>query len=68
MTEIVSDNGRLLLVALRELEHKYHSKHIRISGYNSWANGIVECSHFNVWQALFKVANGDQNHWSQVAH
>src|SRR6201996_1396778 len=68
LTEIVSDNGRPFLAALRELECKYHVKHIRISGYNSCANGIVERSHFDVRQALFKAADGDQNHWSQVAH
>src|ERR1700761_1356784 len=68
LTEIVSDNGRPFLAALRELECKYHVKHFRISGYNSRANGIVERSHFDVQQALFKAADGDQNRWSQVVH
>jgi hypothetical protein len=34
LAEIVSDNGRSLVVALLYLECKYHIKHIRISGYN----------------------------------
>ena len=40
--EIVSDNGKPFVAALRYLEKKYHVKHIRISGYNSRANGIVK--------------------------
>ena len=66
--EIVSNNSQPFLAALRELEHKYHVKHIRISGYNSCANRIVEQSHFDVQQALFKAADGNQNCWFQVMH
>ena len=40
--EIVSSNGKLFVAALGHLDKKYHIKHIRISGYNSRANGIVE--------------------------
>jgi hypothetical protein len=43
---------------------RYHLNHIRISGYNSRANGTVECSHFDVHQSLFKVVNSDQKRWS----
>jgi hypothetical protein len=38
----------------------YNLNHIRISGYNSHANGMVEHSHFDVRQSLFKVVDGDQ--------
>ena len=38
------------------------------SGYNSRANGIVERSHFDIWQALFKACDGDQSKWSTVAY
>ena len=48
LTEIVSDNGKPFVAALMHLERKYHVKHIRISGYNSHTNGIVERSHFDV--------------------
>jgi hypothetical protein len=68
LVEIVSDNGKPFVAALSYLEKKYHIKHIRISGYNSRANGIVERLHFNVRQALFKAADGDQRRWAQVAH
>ena len=66
--EIVSDNGKPFVAALTYLEKKYHIKHIRISGYNLRANGIVEQSHFDVWQALYKAADGEQNKWSQVTY
>jgi hypothetical protein len=68
LTEIVSDNGKPFIAALGYLECKYHIKHIRISGYNSHANGIVERSHFDVQQAMFKAADSDQKRWSQVAY
>jgi len=68
LVEIVSDNGKPFVAALSYLERKYHIKHIQISGYNSRANGIVEQSHFNVHQALFKAADGKQSRWVQVAH
>ena len=68
LTEIVSDNRKPFVAVLSHLEHKYHIKHIRISGYNSRANGIVERSHFDVRQALFKATDGDQGRWSQAAY
>ena len=51
-----------------ELEGRYGIKHIRISGYNSHANGIVERTHFDVRQALFKASDGDKSKWSFHAH
>ena len=42
LLEIVTDNGPAFLKVLTYLEKHYHIKHIRISGYNSRANGIVE--------------------------
>jgi hypothetical protein len=68
LVEIVSDNGRPFVAVLGYLKKKYHIKHIRISGYNSRTNGIVERSHFDVRQALYKAADGDQSRWAQVAH
>lgn len=61
--EIVSDNGTPWVKALTHLEQQYGIKHIRISGYNSRANGAVERPHFDVRQALFKAAAGDQSKW-----
>lgn len=68
VSEIVSDNGGPFVKAIEHLAKKYHIHHIRISGYNSRANGIVERSHFDVRQALFKSADGDASRWSQVAY
>ena len=68
LTEIVLDNGKPFVTALTHLERKYHVKHIQISGYNSHTNGIVERSHFDVRQVLFKVANSEQSCWSQVTY
>lgn len=68
LVELVSDNGAPWVKALDYLSKKYHINHIRISGYNSRANGIVERSHFDVRQALFKAADGDQSRWSQAFH
>jgi hypothetical protein len=67
VSEIITDNGPAFLAALKYIEQKYNIRHIRISGYNSRANGIVERSHFDVRQAMFKAADGDQSRWSSVA-
>ena len=31
-------------------------------------NGIIECSHFDVQQALVKAADGDETKWSRGAY
>jgi hypothetical protein len=68
LVEIVSDNGGPLVKAIKYLSKRYHINHIRISGYNSRANGLIERSHFDVRQALFKAADGDQSKWASVAY
>ena len=68
LLEIVTDNGAPFVKAMEYLAKKYHIKHIRISGYNSRANGLVERSHFDVRQALFKACDGDQAKWSSSAY
>src|ERR1700678_81885 len=67
LLEIVTDNGSAFLKALKFLEKHYHIKHIRISGYNSRANGLVERSHFEVREALFKACDGNESKWSATA-
>ena len=42
LLEIVTNNGAPFVKALDYLAKHYHLQHIRISGYNSQANGIVE--------------------------
>ncbi|ETW75009.1 hypothetical protein HETIRDRAFT_456478 [Heterobasidion irregulare TC 32-1] len=68
LVEIVSDNGPAFVKALDQLVKKYHIRHIRISGYNSHANGIAERPHSDVWQALFKAVDRDQAKWNHTAH
>jgi Integrase zinc binding domain/RNase H-like domain found in reverse transcriptase len=68
LLEIVTDNGPAFLKALKYLEKHYHIKHIRISGYNSRANGLVERSHFEVREALFKACDGNESKWSTTAY
>lgn len=68
LVEIVTDNGTPFIKALDYLADRYHIRHIRISGYNSGANRIVERSHYDVRQALFKAADSDVSKWSQVVY
>ena len=68
ISEIVSDNGPAFVKALDYLRKKYHIVHIRISGYNLRANGIVERSHFDVRQALFKSVDGVQSQWFRAVY
>ena len=42
LQEIVTDNGAPFVKAMDYLAKTYHIKHIRISSYNSRANGIIE--------------------------
>lgn len=67
LTEIVTDNGKSYIKALKVLEKKYHIKHIRISGYNSRANGIIEKKHYDVREALWKATDGHLEQWPSVA-
>ena len=66
LCEIVTDNGPAFVKALDYLGKCYHICHIWISGYNSRVNGIVERTHFNIHQALFKACDGDQSKWHSV--
>ena len=68
LAEIVTDNGGPFVSALEHLAEKYHITHIRISAYNSQANGPVERRHRDVREALMKTAEGDENRWPMVAH
>lgn len=65
--EIVSDNGRPYEVALDHLKEKYQVTNIRISPYNSQANGPIERRHYDVQEALMKATNGREQDWPLVA-
>ncbi|EPT02901.1 hypothetical protein FOMPIDRAFT_1117531, partial [Fomitopsis schrenkii] len=48
------------------LGKRYGIRHIRISPYNSQANGIVERRHFDVREAAMKMCGGNESKWSSV--
>ncbi|PIL33988.1 hypothetical protein GSI_03696 [Ganoderma sinense ZZ0214-1] len=68
LSEVVTDNGMPWIKACDYLAWKYHIHHIRISGYNSRANGIVERPHFSVRDALVKAAGGESDRWHAYVH
>jgi hypothetical protein len=65
--EIVTDNGPAFVQAAEFLSQRYKINHIRISPYNSRANGPVERRHFDVRESLVKAAGSEENRWTTVA-
>lgn len=69
VAELVSDNGKPLIAeAVTEMYRKYGVNHIRISAYNSQANGAVERRHRDVREAIMKMVKGDESKWPSVVH
>ena len=68
ITEIVTDNGGPYRSAVAWLEQKYGIKGIRISSYNSKANGKIERPHWDVRQMLFKATGGNPSKWFWFFH
>jgi hypothetical protein len=66
--EIVTDNGAAFISAVEHLSAKYGINHIRISGYNSQANGIIERQHYPVREAIMKTCKGEEHKWRSVIH
>jgi len=66
LEEIVTDNGGPYVAALDWLAERYGIHHIRVSGYNSQANGIVESQHFKFREALIKTCEGAEDQWRLV--
>jgi transposase InsO family protein len=64
--EIVTDNAPPYIAALDVLASRYGIRHIRVSGYNSQANGIVESKHFDVREAIIKTCLGNESKWREV--
>jgi hypothetical protein len=63
--EIVTDNGSVMVAAVEWLTKTYGITHIRISPYNSQANGAVETAHRHIRDTLIKVCNGDLTKWDR---
>ena len=68
VSEIITDNGKPWVAALTYLANKYHIRHIRISGYNSRANGVVESPHHPMRDALYKATEGNGEKWQTKLH
>jgi hypothetical protein len=60
---IVTNNGKPFISVLNLLAKQYSINHICISGYNTQANGLVKCKHWDLWQALYKIADGVESKW-----
>jgi hypothetical protein len=61
--EILTDNSPVFTAAVKWLEKKYGIKGIKITPYNSRANGKAEQTHWEVRQALHKATGGDLSKW-----
>ena len=61
--EVVTDNGPSFSKDFAELLKQYGIRQIRISPYNSQANGVVERGHYNIREALIKLCEGDLSKW-----
>jgi len=62
---IVTDNGAENRGKFQELLKQMDLHHIRISGYNHRANGVVEKGHFTMREALIKSCEGDLSVWPE---
>lgn len=65
--EIVTDNAPQYLQAAEFLAEKFHIHHIKISPYNSRAQGPIERRHYDVREALVKAAEDDDRKWPDIA-
>jgi Integrase zinc binding domain len=63
IAEIITDNASVYRAAVAWLENKYGIKGIRISSYNSKANGRIERPHWDVRQMLWKATGGNPHKW-----
>jgi transposase InsO family protein len=61
--EVVTDNGPSFKKEFAKLLKKYGIKQIKISPYNSQANGVVERGHYNIREALVKLCKDDLSQW-----
>lgn len=66
LEELVTDNAAPYVAAADILAERYGIHHIRISGYNSRANGLIESKHFDVREAIMKTCQGVESKWREV--
>lgn len=64
--EVVTDNGSEFTgKVFTQLMDQYGIPQIRISTYNSKANGVVERGHFIIREAIVKACEGNLTHWPE---
>ena len=61
--EVTTDNGSEFKEAFQLLMEKYNIPQIRISSYNSKANGVVERGHFIIRESILKACEGRWDKW-----
>ena len=66
--QIVTDNGPEVQAAFTKLMDRYGVPHVRISAYNSKANGVVERGHFTIREAIIKACEGRIQEWPDYVH
>lgn len=67
--QVITDNGSEVKGAFTQLMDRYGIPQISISAYNSKANGVMECGHFTIREALLKVCKESVSQWpDHVAH
>jgi hypothetical protein len=64
--EIITDNGMAYVSVMQWLVDRYGIKHIRISAYNSRANGIVKQQHCTIHDLIVKACEGNISRWPMV--
>jgi hypothetical protein len=65
---VVTDNGPEVQKAFEILVEKYNLPQVKISAYNSPANGVVERGHYIIREALVKACEGNINRWPNLVH
>jgi hypothetical protein len=63
ISEIVTDNGPPIIKALEYISKTYHINHIKISPYNSQANGAIERAHYGLRETLVKTCGDRIQDW-----
>jgi len=64
--EVVTDNGPSLMGEFAQIVQKFNVRHIKISPYNSQANGVVERGHYNLREAIVKMCAGRLQDWPEM--
>ena len=66
--EVVTDNGPEFKEAFQRLMKRYKLPQIKISSYNSKANGVVERGHFIIRESILKTCEGHVEKWPDYVH